>query len=114
MKHPVIDSETLLLTLQHAPSEPNQRSLAEQLGFSIGKTNYVLKAVMAKGLIKVERFACSENKLAYRYVLTANGIQERIRLTESFIQRKKQEYEQLTAELAKLRQCSGSHTIIAD
>lgn len=102
MKQSQLDCETLLQTLKHAPNEPNQRSLASQLGFSIGKTNYVLKALMAKGLIKAERFACSDNKLAYRYVLTPSGVQERIRLTETFIQRKKQEYEQLTAELAQL------------
>lgn len=107
MKQPPLDSETLLMTLKHAPNEPSQRSLAGQLGFSVGKTNYVLKAVMAKGLIKAERFVCSDNKLAYRYVLTANGVQERIRLTETFIQRKKQEYEQLTAELEKLRRQHG-------
>lgn len=74
------------------------------MGFSVGKTNYILNAVIAKGLIKAERFASSDNKLAYRYVLTPAGIQERIRLTEKFIERKKQEYEQLTAELEQLRQ----------
>jgi len=99
-----MNSEVLLKTLQHAPKEPNQRSLAQQLGFSLGKTNYILKAVAEKGLIRAERFASSDNKLAYRYVLTPDGIQERIRLTEKFIQRKKQEYETLSQELEQLRQ----------
>lgn len=73
------------------------------MGFSVGKTNYILNAVIAKGLIKAERFASSDNKLAYRYVLTPAGIQERIRLTEKFIELKKREYEQLTVELEQLR-----------
>ena len=80
--------------------------MAKTLGFSLGKTNYILKAVIEKGLIKAERFATSDNKLAYRYVLTPAGIQERIRLTEKFIARKKAEYEQLSAELEQLRATS--------
>ena len=98
-----MDSETLLKTLKHAPIEPNQRSLAQQLGFSIGKTNYILKALIEKGLIKAERFAHSDSKLNYRYVLTPHGIQQRIELTENFIKRKKQEYDQLTQELKELK-----------
>ena len=98
-----MDSETLLKTLKHAPIEPNQRSLAQQLGFSIGKTNYILKALIEKGLIKAERFAHSSNKLNYRYVLTPHGIQQRIELTENFIKRKKLEYDQLTQELKELK-----------
>lgn len=101
-----MNNEVLLKTLQHAPEEPNQRSLAQQLGFSLGKTNYILKAITEKGLLKAERFVNSDNKLAYRYVLTPAGIQERIRLTEKFIARKKAEYEQLSAELEQLRATS--------
>lgn len=99
-----MNTETLLATLQQAPEAPNQNTLAKRMGFSVGKTNYILNAVIAKGLIKAERFASSDNKLAYRYVLTPAGIQERIRLTEKFIELKKCEYEQLTVELKQLRQ----------
>ncbi len=98
-----MNTEVLLQTLQQAPQAANQATLAGTLGFSVGKTNYILKAVIAKGLIKAERFATSDNKLAYRYVLTPAGIQERIRLTEKFIELKKLEYEQLSVELAELR-----------
>lgn len=98
-----MNSEVLLKTLQHAPEEPNQRSLAQQLGFSVGKTNYILQGLTEKGLLKVERFANSDNKLAYRYLLTPVGIQERIRLTEKFIERCKQEYKQLSRELVELK-----------
>ena len=98
-----MDSEILLKILKHAPIEPNQLSLAQQLGFSIGKTHYILKALIGKGLIKAERFAHSDNKLKYRYVLTPQGIQQRIELTENFIKHKKQEYEQLSQELEELK-----------
>ena len=88
--------------LRSAPEALSQKNLAEKLGFSIGKTNYVLKHVMEKGWIKAERFINSDNKAAYRYVLTSSGIAERIRLTEAFIQRKQQEYEALQDELVTL------------
>lgn len=98
-----MNAETILKALQTAPEEPTQTAMAERMGFSLGKTNYILKAVIAKGLIKAERFAHSDNKLGYRYVLTPAGIQERIRLTEQFIERKKQEYEQLCVDLEELK-----------
>lgn len=98
-----MNSEVLLKTLQAAPEAPNQTAMAKRLGYSLGKTNYILKAVIEKGLVKAERFASSENKLGYRYVLTPAGVQERIRLTEKFIERKQQEYEQLREELEQLR-----------
>ncbi|WP_029935182.1 MarR family EPS-associated transcriptional regulator [Thiomicrospira pelophila] len=97
-----MDSETRLKTLRHISTEPNQRTLAQKLGFSIGKTNYVLKALIDKGLVKAERFAQNPNKLGYRYVLTPQGIRERIELTESFIQRKREEYELLQKELEQI------------
>ncbi|MDR9498504.1 MAG: MarR family EPS-associated transcriptional regulator [Hydrogenovibrio sp.] len=97
------NTETLLKVLQHAPEQATQRSLAKKLGCSLGKTNYIVKAVMAKGLIKAERFASSDKKWHYRYVLTPEGIAERIKITEHFVQRKKQEYEQLCKELQTLK-----------
>lgn len=96
-------SETELNILRFAPNTHSQTTLAEQLGFSIGKTNYILKGLIDKGLIKAERFKRSDNKLGYRYVLTPSGISERIRLTEAFIERKKHEYEQLQQELQQIQ-----------
>ena len=58
----------------------DQKSLADELGFSVGKVNYILKALIKKGLIKAERFAKSENKKGYRYLLTKKGFQEKIEL----------------------------------
>lgn len=97
-------SEIDLTILRNAEQIENQRSFAELLGFSIGKTNYVLKGLIGKGLLKAERFVNSDNKTSYRYVLTPSGVAERIRLTEAFIQRKKQEYEALQRDLEILIQ----------
>tara|TARA_R110001583_G_C5671425_1_gene411198 strand:- start:26329 stop:26667 length:339 start_codon:yes stop_codon:yes gene_type:complete len=95
--------ETLLETLRIVANEPNQRTLAQRLGFSVGKTNYILKALVDKGFVKVERFAQSENKFNYRYVLTPHGINKRIILTECFIERKRKEYQQLSQELEVMK-----------
>lgn len=103
-----MDSETQLEALRQVTQQPNQRTLAQLLGFSIGKTNYILKALIEKGFVKAERFVHSDNKLNYRYILTPTGIQERIRLTEKFIARKKQEYNQLSQELEFLKSDEGS------
>lgn len=91
--------ETLLQTLRLVTTEPNQRTLAQQLGFSIGKTSHILKALIEKGLIKAERFAHNPNKLGYRYLLTSKGVSEHITLTECFIERKRQEYEQASSRV---------------
>src|SRR5690625_5118794 len=98
-----MNTEVYLKALQNAPNAANQRALAQKLGFSVGKTDYILKALKAKGYLKDEHFINSNNKAAYRYVVTPKGLQERIRLTEKFIARKKREYEVLQAELAELR-----------
>ncbi|PLA75530.1 MarR family EPS-associated transcriptional regulator [Hydrogenovibrio sp. SC-1] len=95
--------ENQLQVLRYLDFEPNQRTLAQKLGFSLGKTNYVLKCLMEKGLVKAERFAQNSNKLGYRYVLTPKGLKERIQLTEQFICRKRQEYDELSSELQKLK-----------
>ena len=71
----------------------------------MGKVNYILKALIKKGLIKIENFSNSENKKNYKYLLTEQGIKEKIALTEKFIERKKREYEELQDELEKMQQC---------
>ena len=77
----------------------SQKSFAKKLGCSVGKTNYILKALMQKGLIKAENFISSQNKKKYRYLLTEEGIKEKVKLTKKFIERKKAEYEELQREL---------------
>jgi len=69
----------------------------------MGKTNYILQALVEKGLVRVDRFAHSKNKLNYCYNLTPEGLKQRIELTEKFIQRKQQEYQILSDELENLQ-----------
>tara|TARA_B110000967_G_C18743120_1_gene488805 strand:- start:563 stop:868 length:306 start_codon:yes stop_codon:yes gene_type:complete len=78
-----------------------QRSLSSQLGFSLGKLNYCLKKLKEHGLIKVNRFNDSKNKLCYMYVLTPRGIRERTKLTVNYMKQKMKEYDELKKELNK-------------
>ncbi len=90
--------------LRKIKSKPDfsQRELAEELGFSLGKLNYCLKALQNKGLVKLQNFQKKENKIKYlRYVITPKGISERTKLTVNFMKRKMAEYDQLKKELEK-------------
>jgi len=91
--------ELTLQVLRHAEQIRSQKSMADQHGYSVGKVNYVLKSLVAKGLVKVENFATSDNKRGYRYLLTSAGIEEKILLTQKFVERKREEYEELQREL---------------
>ncbi len=92
----------LLKTLEGNPSL-SQRDLAKRLGISLGKVNYCLNALVEKGCLKINNFRNSENKLAYAYVLTPRGIEERARMTVHFLRHKMGEYERLKAEIEALR-----------
>jgi len=91
--------ELELLVLRRAEHITSQKSLAQEIGMSVGKVNYVLKALIDKGLIKAEVFMGTKNKRQYAYLLTEKGIREKITLTRKFITRKKAEYEELQGEL---------------
>ena len=81
--------------------ETTQRELAEELGFSLGKLNYCLKALRSKGLIKIENFRKNPNKSKYIYVLTPKGISEKTKLTINFMKKTMREYDELKRELGK-------------
>ena len=83
--------------------EISQRELARELGVSLGKANYCLKALMEKGLLKASNFRNSNNKLAYAYKLTPKGIEDKASVTVRFLKRKMQEYEALQQEIEQLR-----------
>ena len=89
--------------LRKIKSKPNstQRELAEELGFSLGKLNYCLKALQKKGLVKIENFKKNANKINYFYVLTPAGIAQKTKLTINFMKRKMKEYDELKRELDK-------------
>ena len=96
--------ELNLKVLRQLESQPhlNQRGLADHLGLSLGKANYCLRALVRKGLVKIRNFRRSDNKLAYAYLLTPSGMQEKARLTVAFLRRKQQEYERLQLEIERL------------
>ena len=86
--------------LRKIKSNPNssQRELASELGFSLGKLNYCLKALSQKGLIKIKNFQKNPNKIGYAYVLTPKGLAEKTKLTLNFMRRKMKEYDELKSE----------------
>ena len=79
----------------------NQRSLAKELGFSLGKINYCLNALKNKGLVKMKNFVSNPSKLNYVYVLTPKGISQKTKLTINFMKRKFKEDEELKREIGK-------------
>ena len=94
------DHFEVLRKLQKKP-DSTQRELAEELGFSLGKLNYCIKALKNKGLLKIRNFKKNPQKINYIYTLTPKGISEKTKLTINFMKRKMREYDELKKELDK-------------
>lgn len=95
------DHFEVLRKIQKMP-DSSQRELAKQLGFSLGKLNYCLKALQKKGLVKLQNFRKQSNKITYlQYVITPKGIAERTKLTINFMKTKMKEYDELKKELKR-------------
>lgn len=92
-----------ILKLLEAAPHASQRRIANELGISLGRVNFCLKALIEKGLIKVNNFRGSTNKRAYLYLLTPRGIEDRATVTARFLRRKLDEYETLKRELEELQ-----------
>ena len=92
------DHFDVLRKIQKKP-ESSQRELAEELGFSLGKLNYCLKALQNKGLVKIKNFKKNPQKINYIYILTPKGISEKTKLTIRFMKRKMQEFDELKKEM---------------
>jgi len=92
----------VLRLLEQRP-EMSQRELSDALGLSLGRTHYVLHALLDKGLVKARNFRRSGNKLAYAYVLTPSGMREKLRLTRAFLSRKESEFEEIRQMIATLK-----------
>lgn len=92
----------LLKTLEDNPSL-SQRDLAKRLGISLGKVNFCLNALVEKGCLKVNNFRNSDNKLAYAYLLTPRGVEEKAGITVRFLKYKMEEYERLKGEIEELQ-----------
>ena len=97
------ENQLKVLRLLEVNPQLTQRSLANALGVSLGKTNYCLKALLGKGFIKMQSFNKSPNKLAYAYLLTPTGITEKAGLTVRFLARKVAEFDSLTLEIEALK-----------
>ncbi len=106
----MLDDETHYKILKLLQEDPHisQRALADVLGVSLGKTNYCLKALIGRGLVKARNFRNSNNKAAYAYFLTPMGMEEKAKVTARFLKRKMAEYETLREEIKSLRREVGS------
>jgi EPS-associated MarR family transcriptional regulator len=92
----------VLRRLHHTP-EVSQRALAKDLGVGLGTINFCFQALIEKGLVKMQNFSQSKNKLRYAYLLTPAGVAEKSKLTTEFLKRKVAEYEALQAEIESLK-----------
>lgn len=101
-----------LMRLLEASPEMSQRDVARELGISVGKVNYCLRALIRKGWVKAANFKNSQNRTAYMYLLTPRGIEEKARVTMRFLQAKMREYETLRAEIEQIRrEAEGRNTL---
>jgi EPS-associated MarR family transcriptional regulator len=96
-----------LLRLLQSNPDLSQREVANELGVSVGKVNYSLRALMQRGWVKAQNFRNSQNKMAYRYLLTPRGIEEKAKITVRFLQAKMDEYETLRLEIEQIRRDAG-------
>jgi len=101
--------EETLMILREIGTNPqlSQRELSSRLGLSLGKINFLLKAMIARGLVKAENFKNSSNKRAYLYLLTPLGIEAKAKTTYRFLKRKMEEYEKLEIEIEQLKKEVG-------
>ena len=101
MNKKISDDEFNVLRKVYINPDAPQRELANDLGFSLGKLNYCLKELKAKGLVKLENFKKNRNKIGYLYILTPKGISAKTKLTLNFMKRKMKEYDELKNELGE-------------
>ena len=101
----MIDQELEYRALKILEKQPDltQRQLSAELGVSLGKTNYLLKSLIDVGWVKLDNFQKSDNKWGYAYLLTPSGVTEKAAITIRFLKRKKQEYDNLQAEIVQLQ-----------
>ena len=97
----------VLSVLEKQP-ELSQRQLAKKLDVSVGKTHYILSSLIDVGLVKVDNFRRSDNKLGYTYLLTPRGFVEKAKVTKRFLSRKQREYKALERQIADLTKAVDS------
>jgi EPS-associated MarR family transcriptional regulator len=92
-----------ILRLLESRPDISQRQLSRELGVSLGKTNYCLRALLDRGWIKAQNFKNSQNKIAYAYLLTPEGIERKAKIAVRFLKRKTAEFEAIKQEIEQLR-----------
>ena len=97
------DAEYLILKKFEDNPHLTQRELSKELGVSLGKTNYIINALIDKGWIKLKNFKRSDKKLGYSYLLTTQGIAEKAMLAQKFLKKKSDEYNKLKEEIDMLK-----------
>jgi MarR family transcriptional regulator, temperature-dependent positive regulator of motility len=109
-----LHEESHLKVLRLLESNPhlNQRDLSKAMGISLGKTNYCIKALLDKGFIKMQNFRNNQNKMAYSYLLTPVGVEEKARITVRFLKHKMDEYERLRIEIEMLQREADLKSIL--
>ena len=93
----ITEDQLDLMHIIEKDGKASQRLISQNSGFSIGKVNYCLKALIDIGFIKINNFKNSNKKLNYSYILTPKGIREKKVITKQFIIKKKQEYDKLNS-----------------
>ena len=111
-----LETEESLSVLREIEADPEmtQRALSLRLGLSLGKINFLVKALIEKGLIKAENFKNSKNKSAYLYSLTPHGLEQKTKATYHFLRRKIEQYEKLEAQIKQLKKEAGVVDILGN
>ena len=114
-KSDILEFEKTLHVLKEIEVNPQitQRALAQKLEISLGKINFLINALVNKGIIEIKNFKNSKNKIAYTYLLTAEGIKTKLQLTHKFFTWKLQEYERLRQEIEYFKkEISMSNSVV--
>ena len=103
-EHPHNEETFRLLSELHNSPNLTQRELSKNLDISLGKTNYLIKQLIKKGVVKMKNFSYSPGKLGkVKYILTGKGLGQKVKLTYHFLKRKEAEFNKLKEEWEKLR-----------
>lgn len=112
-KNDILNHERILRVIKELEQNPQitQRTLAQKLEVSLGKINFLINALIDKGIIEAKNFKNAKNKLAYMYLLTPHGIKLKIELTHKFFIWKTQEFERLKKEIEDFKKEISADTI---
>ena len=99
-----IDHYYKILNILEENPDFSQRKIAHELGYSLGKVNYLISSLVEKGILKLHKFMKSDNKLGYRYIITPEGIKQKYKITRAFLKRKMEEYDTILMEIEQAQE----------